>query len=100
MRGMILAAGRGQRMGELTDHTPKALLRVGGHYLIEYSIRALSAIGIKDIVINICYLGAQIKAALGNGKNYGVTIHYSEEEQALETGGGIYQALPMLGQEP
>ncbi len=100
MRGMILAAGRGQRMGELTDHMPKPLLRVGQKFLIEYSIDAMTAIGIKDIVINISYQREKIKAALGDGKKYGVNIHYSEEEEALETGGGIFQALPILGPEP
>lgn len=100
MRGMILAAGRGKRMGALTDHTPKPLLRVEKYYLIEYSLYSLIKIGIKDIVINISYHAAQIKEALGDGSRYGVTLHYSEEPEALETGGGIYQALPLLGQEP
>lgn len=100
MRGMILAAGRGLRMGQLTDHTPKPLLRVGQRFLIEYSIDAMIAIGIKDIVINVSYQREKIKMALGDGKKYGVNIHYSEEEEALETGGGILQALPMLGSDP
>lgn len=100
MRGMILAAGRGERMGELTMKTPKPLLRIGDRYLIEHSIDSLIQAGIKDIVINICYLRDQIKAALGDGTRYGVTLHYSEEKEALETGGGIYQALPLLGSEP
>ncbi len=100
MRGMILAAGRGQRMGELTANTPKPLLRVAGHYLIEYSIFSLQKIGIQEIVINICYRGEQIKSALGDGSRYGVTFHYSEEQAALETGGGVFQALPLLGTEP
>ncbi len=94
---MILAAGRGQRMGALTDHTPKALLRVGHKYLIEYAIDVMVAVGIKDIVINVSYFREKIKAALGNGEKYHINIHYSEEEEALETGGGIYQALPLLG---
>ncbi len=100
MRGMILAAGRGQRMGALTDHTPKALLRVGQKFLIEYSIDAMIAVGIKDIVINVSYQREKIIAALGDGKKYGVHIAYSEEEEALETGGGIFQALPLLGPDP
>lgn len=100
MRGMILAAGRGARMGALTANTPKPLLRIGNHFLIEYSIYSLAKIGIKDIVINICYQGEQIKQVLGDGAKYGVTIHYSEETEALETGGGIYQALPLLGSDP
>ena len=87
-------------MGSLTADTPKPLLRVGDRYLIEYSIVALTRIGIKEIVINVSYRAEQIKAALGDGKQYGVTIHYSEEIEALETGGGIFQALPLLGPEP
>jgi MurNAc alpha-1-phosphate uridylyltransferase len=100
MRGMILAAGRGQRMGALTDHTPKALLKIGQKFLIEYSIDAMIAAGIKDIVINVSYYREKIIAELGDGKKYGVNIYYSEEEEALETGGGIYQALPLLGEDP
>lgn len=100
MRGMILAAGRGARMGALTADVPKPLLRVGDRYFIEYSILSLAKMGIRDIVINICYHREQIKAALGNGERYGVKIHYSEEQEALETGGGIYQALPLLGDKP
>ena len=99
MHGMILAAGRGERMGELTAQTPKPLLRVAGHYLIEYAISSLVKAGIHDIVINISYHGEQIKAALGDGKRYGATFFYSEEKERLETGGGIFQALPMLGKE-
>lgn len=97
---MILAAGRGQRMRELTADVPKPLIRVGQNYLIEYSLYALVNAGIQDIVINICYRGEQIKKALGNGARYGVNIHYSEEKDALETGGGVYQALPLLGPSP
>lgn len=100
MRGMILAAGRGTRMGSLTMDTPKPLLRVGGRYLIEYSIDALTRIGIQEIVINVSYRREQIKVALGDGAQFGVTIQYSEEIEALETGGGILQALPLLGKEP
>ncbi len=97
---MILAAGRGERMQHLTANTPKALLRVQGRYLIEYSIQALVRAGIKYIVINVCYQAEQIKAALGDGSKYGVTIVYSTESEALEAGGGIFQALPLLGSEP
>jgi MurNAc alpha-1-phosphate uridylyltransferase len=100
MRGMILAAGRGERMGALTAETPKPLLRVAGRYLIEYPILALANIGIKEIVINVSYRGAQIIDTIGGGARYGVTIHYSEEVEALETGGGIFQALPLLGRDP
>lgn len=100
MRGMILAAGRGQRMGELTTHIPKPLLRVAGNYLIDYAIASLRAAGIYEIVINISHHKEQIKQAIGDGKRYGVTIYYSEEEERLETGGGIAKALPLLGNEP
>lgn len=100
MRGMILAAGRGERMGALTASQPKALVRLGEHYLIEYSLKALKKANVCEVVINVCYCKDQIKAALGDGSRYGMTIHYSEEEEALETGGGILKALPLLGKEP
>jgi MurNAc alpha-1-phosphate uridylyltransferase len=100
MRAMILAAGRGERMGALTAHIPKPLLRVQGHYLIEFGIERLKQAGIHEIVINICYKGEQIKAALGEGERYGVSIVYSVEQERLETGGGIFQALSLLGPEP
>jgi len=100
MRAMILAAGRGERMRELTAKVPKPLLRVGTKYLIEHSIENLARAGIDEIVINISYRGEQIKAELGDGKRYGVTLIYSEEEHRLETGGGIFKALPLLGSAP
>lgn len=100
MRAMILAAGRGERMGALTATSPKPLLRVAGNYLIEYAILSLKRAGIHDIVINVSYQAALIKKALGNGKRYGVNIFYSEEKERLETGGGILQALPLLGPDP
>ncbi len=100
MRAMILAAGRGERMGELTMQTPKPLLRVGEYYLIEYVIVNIKRADIQEIVINISYQGEQIKAFLGDGSRYGVKIFYSEEKERLETGGGIFQALPLLGDKP
>ena len=100
MKAMILAAGRGERMRPLTDHTPKPLLEVGGQYLIEYHIRSLVAAGVTDLVINYAHLGEQIEAALGDGSVYGATIQYSPEAEALETGGGIFNALPLLGDSP
>jgi len=100
MRGMILAAGKGERMGQLTEKKPKSLLRAGGSYLIEHAIQSLSQAGIKEIVINVSYLKEQIIAALGKGERYGVKIVYSEESERLETGGGIAKALPLLGTEP
>ena len=97
---MILAAGRGERMRPLTDHTPKPLLPVGGKPLIVWHIEHLAAAGIRHLVINHAHLGQQIEQYLGNGATWGVQIDYSPEPQALETGGGIYQALPLLGQAP
>ncbi len=100
MKAMILAAGRGERMRPLTDTTPKPLLRAGGCTLIEHHIIALATAGIRDLVINHAHLGAQIEAALGDGAHYGVQIRYSAEGEALETGGGILRALPLLGTVP
>jgi len=97
---MILAAGRGERMSQLTRDTPKALLKAGDKYLIEYSIYSLKKMGIQDVIINVCHHKEKIKTALGNGQRYGITIHYSDETEALETGGGIVQALPLLGDDP
>lgn len=105
MRAMILAAGRGERMRPLTDSTPKPLLAVLGKPLIQYHIEALAAAGVRDIVINLAWLGQQIRAALGDGSLFGVRIHYSDEgDAALETGGGVFKALPLLagasGEDP
>jgi MurNAc alpha-1-phosphate uridylyltransferase len=100
MRAMILAAGRGERMRPLTDTTPKPLLAVGGKSLIVWQIERLRAAGITEIVINTAWLGTQISSALGDGADFGVNISYSHEGEALETGGGIATALPMLGTEP
>jgi len=101
MKVMILAAGRGERMGELTAKCPKPLLKIAGRSLIEHHILALKKQGFSEFVINVAYLGEQIKNALGSGEQWGVDIAYSDEgKQALETGGGIYHALPLLGDEP
>ncbi|WP_174873546.1 N-acetylmuramate alpha-1-phosphate uridylyltransferase MurU [Vogesella oryzae] len=100
MQAMILAAGRGERMRPLTDHTPKPLLDVGGQPLIVWHIRRLAAAGFRDIVINHAWLGEQIEAALGDGSRYGVRLAYSREGTALETAGGIATALPLLGAAP
>jgi len=98
---MILAAGRGERMRPLTDTVPKPLLRIGGQTLIERHVHALARAGITELVINHAWLGEQIEKALGNGEAYGVSIRYSPEGDAsLETGGGIMNALPLLGSEP
>jgi MurNAc alpha-1-phosphate uridylyltransferase len=96
MRAMILAAGRGQRMRPLTDHTPKPLLKVGGKSLIVWHLLRLSQAGFTEVVINHAYLGAQIESALGDGSQWGLHIRYSAETQALETAGGIANALPLL----
>jgi len=101
VKAMILAAGRGERMRPLTDATPKPLLRAGDHCLIEYHLHALGRAGVKEVVINLGHLGDQIESYLGDGGRYGVSIHYSREgDQVLNTGGGIYHALPWLGPEP
>ena len=101
MRAMLLAAGRGERMRPLTDQTPKPLLQAGGQPLIAWPLQRLAASGVREVVINTSWLGEQLPAALGDGQRWGLTIHYSVEPYpALETGGGIYQALPLLGDEP
>ncbi len=96
MKAMILAAGRGERMRPLTDHTPKPLLKVGGKPLIVWHIENLAKAGFKEIVINHAHLGAQIEATLGSGSVWGVNIEYSAETVALETAGGIANALHLL----
>jgi MurNAc alpha-1-phosphate uridylyltransferase len=100
MRAMILAAGRGERMRPLTDTTPKPLLQVGGRPLIVWHLRRLAKAGIKQLIINHAWLGQQIEDALGNGQDHGVDISYSAETQALETAGGIAQALDFFRNEP
>jgi MurNAc alpha-1-phosphate uridylyltransferase len=98
---MILAAGRGERMRPLTDATPKPLLEVDGKTLIEYHIEALRRAGVETLVVNHAHLGGRIEAALGDGARYGVRILYSPEpDGALDTGGGIHNALPLLGDAP
>ncbi len=96
MIAMILAAGRGERMRPLTDHTPKPLLEVAGRALIVWHIEKLVAAGITELVINHAHLGEQIESALGDGSRFGASIRYSPETSALETAGGIANALPML----
>jgi N-acetyl-alpha-D-muramate 1-phosphate uridylyltransferase len=97
---MILAAGRGERMRPLTDHTPKPLLQAGGKPLIVWHIERLVGAGITELIINHAHLGAQIEQALGDGSQFGATIRYSDEGTALETAGGIAFALDLLGEEP
>lgn len=101
MKAMILAAGRGERLRPLTDHTPKPLLKAGNFRLIEHTIQALVKADFKDIVINYAHLGEQFPALLGDGQQYGANISYSpEQEGGLETAGGIINALPLLGNKP
>jgi MurNAc alpha-1-phosphate uridylyltransferase len=101
MRAMILAAGRGMRMRPLTDFTPKPLLPVGGRPLIEYHVEALARAGFEDVVVNHAWLGHQIESVLGDGGRFHLRIKYSREPAgALETGGGIRYALPLLGPGP
>ncbi|MCP2074853.1 UNVERIFIED_ORG: MurNAc alpha-1-phosphate uridylyltransferase [Pseudomonas lini] len=99
MKAMILAAGKGERMRPLTLTTPKPLVRAGGVPLIEYHLRALARAGFTEIVINHAWLGQQIEDHLGDGSRFGVSIHFSPEGEPLETGGGIFRALPLLGDE-
>lgn len=100
MKAMILAAGRGERMRPLTDHCPKPLLPAGGKPLLQWHIEALAAVGIRQIVINHAHLGHLIESHFGNGESLGVQLHYSPEPIALETAGGIRQALHLLGNAP
>jgi MurNAc alpha-1-phosphate uridylyltransferase len=101
MKAMLLAAGRGERMRPLTDHTPKPLLVVGGQPLIAWHLAALARAGVREVIVNLSWLGSQLRAALGDGREFGVQIQYSEEgSPPLETGGGIFQALPLLGPAP
>jgi N-acetyl-alpha-D-muramate 1-phosphate uridylyltransferase len=98
---MILAAGRGERMRPLTDTQPKPLLRIRGKPLIERHIERLAQAGIERIVINLAWLGWMIRDHLGDGSRHGVSIRYSEESpHPLETAGGIFRALPLLGPQP
>jgi len=101
MKAMILAAGRGERLRPLTDHTPKPLVDVGGRPLIGHHLQALAAAGFGEVVINVAYMADQVMAALGTGDAYGLDIHYSVETPgALDTGGGVRQALSLLDDAP
>ena len=98
---MILAAGRGERLRPHTDITPKPLIQVGKHRLIEYHLLNLAKAGIEDVIINISWLAEQIRETLGAGQDYSLNITYSDEgDEALETAGGIINALPLLGDDP
>ena len=97
---MILAAGRGERLRPLTDHTPKPLIPIAGVPLIVHQLRALERAGVRDVVVNLHHLGESIATILGSGAEFGVHITYSREQTLLETGGGIVRALPLLGSDP
>jgi MurNAc alpha-1-phosphate uridylyltransferase len=101
MRAMILAAGRGERLRPLTDTLPKPLIVIRGKPIIVHHLEGLAAAGFRHVVVNLSHLGGKIRDALGDGANWGLTIHYSQEPpEALETGGGIQQALEHLGESP
>jgi len=100
LKAIILAAGRGERMRPLTDHLPKSMLEVGGKPLIVWHLAKLAAAGFEQVVINHAHLGALIENALGDGSSFGISIAYSREHPALETAGGIANALPLLGLAP
>lgn len=101
MKAMVLAAGRGERMRPLTDRTPKPLLQVGGKPLIAYHLHALARAGFRQVVVNLSYLGHQVEQALGDGSTFGIELRFCHEgEPPLETGGGIFHALPLLGDDP
>jgi MurNAc alpha-1-phosphate uridylyltransferase len=101
MKAMILAAGRGERLRPLTLRTPKPLLMVRGRPLIAWHLATLARMGVREVVINLSWLGGQIRAALGDGAAFGLAIHYSDEgPEPLEVGGGIFRALPLLGPGP
>lgn len=101
MKAMILAAGRGERLRPLTDRTPKPLIEVGDQPLIAHHLNKLARAGVGEVVINLAWLGQQIRDAVGDGRRFGLQVRYSAEpEGALETAGGMIQALPLLGDQP
>lgn len=101
MKAMVLAAGRGERLRPLTDSIPKALVDVRGTSLLERHLKNIHASGIEDVVINLGWLGEMIRTLIGSGSEYGLNVVYSDEDDnILETGGGIHKALPLLGDEP
>ena len=101
MKGMVLAAGLGPRMNRLTETTPKPLLDVGGETLLGRQLGRLAAAGIAEVVVNVARHGREIRAAIGDGRRFGLHVEYSDEgPEPLETAGGIVKALPMLGDEP
>lgn len=100
MKAMLLAAGRGERLRPITDDIPKALVEAGGKPLIGWHLERLARAGFREAVINVSHLGERIVERLGDGRGYGLQLHYSRERERLETAGGIANALPLLGAEP
>jgi MurNAc alpha-1-phosphate uridylyltransferase len=100
MKAMLLAAGRGERLRPLTDAVPKALVEAGGKPLIAWHLERLARAGFREAVINVSHLGERIIERIGDGRRYGLRLHYSRERERLETAGGIANALPLLGAEP
>lgn len=99
-KAMILAAGLGQRMRPLTDNLPKPMLSAGGKPLLQYHLEALAAVGVKEVIINLAYLGEKIRAFVGTGEQFGLKVFYSEEPEPLETAGALLNALHLLGDDP
>lgn len=101
MRALIFAAGKGERMRPLTEHTPKPLLCVGGKPLIAWHLEKLAGIGVREVVVNVSWLADRFEPALGDGSRWGLRLHWSREgAEPLETGGGLLHALPLLGDAP
>lgn len=101
MKAMILAAGHGERLRPLTDRVPKPLIEAGGKPLIDWHLERLARAGIEEVVVNLAHLGGVLRDAVGDGSRFGLVIRYSDEPPgALETGGGILKALPLLGEKP
>jgi len=100
VKAMVLAAGRGERLRPLTARVPKALVPAGGKALVAWQLERLAAASFREVVINVSWLGAQIEAALGDGRAFGLAIAYSREAEPLESAGGIARALPILGSAP
>jgi N-acetyl-alpha-D-muramate 1-phosphate uridylyltransferase len=100
MKAMILAAGRGERLRPLTDRMPKALINAGGKPLLAWHLERLRRAGVREVVINVSHLATQITERFGSGAEYGLAVRWSHEAQALETAGGIAQALALLGAAP
>lgn len=99
MKGIILAAGRGRRLGKLTDERPKPLVDFRGKPMIDYALESMHVAGIKECVINLFYKGEKIADYVGNGERWGLNVSYSRETDVLNTGGGVRHALPLLGAE-